>query len=108
MAKLTVTVDSSNEAFSDGNAGEECARIVRRIADALRDGQTDGGTCRDINGNKVGSWEFDAEVSEELLTLPAVCIYCGELFSNSEVQCDEYADGRDHDRLYPHVAEVQS
>jgi hypothetical protein len=54
---LTVELQTSNAAFASDSdsAGEECARILVRIADRLRDGEIEG-ICRDYNGNRVGVW----------------------------------------------------
>lgn len=55
---LKVKVKTDNDAFAEDNGGpgEECARIMRRIADSLDEGYTSG-LCVDANGNTVGSWE---------------------------------------------------
>lgn len=51
-----------NAAFSGGDfyatANEETARILRRVADRIEAGETEGG-CMDICGNKVGNWAFN-------------------------------------------------
>lgn len=50
-----------NESFTE-DARAETIRIIRRVADRLE--SEDGGTCRDINGNSVGTWDYDAPESE--------------------------------------------
>jgi hypothetical protein len=60
---MTLCITTENAAFCDADTGEEsqeasnleCARILRDIANKLEAGQ-DCGSCRDVNGNKVGSW----------------------------------------------------
>lgn len=52
---FTLTIETGNAAFQDGP--EELARLVERVADALRDGRTRGPVI-DTNGNRVGSWEM--------------------------------------------------
>lgn len=58
--ELKLKFDMGNAAFEDGNAASECARILTEIAGTLEDrftmGTDDGGTIRDINGNKIGTW----------------------------------------------------
>ena len=44
-----------NAAFCDGNREWEIARILRKIADQVENGKTDG-VIHDLNGNRVGEW----------------------------------------------------
>jgi len=63
MAKLTLTVDRDNAAFSDGNDACELARILRKLADRLESENMDyAGTVglHDYNGNRVGKADWDA------------------------------------------------
>jgi hypothetical protein len=48
--------ETGNAAFTD-NLREECARILRKIADQLESGR-ECGRCMDYNGNAVGDWEL--------------------------------------------------
>ena len=69
MAELTLAFDMGNAAFADGNAPEECARILRIVAGKVSSGQ-EGGMIRDSNGNSVGTWsaefpESDGESEED-------------------------------------------
>lgn len=58
MFKLTM--DTDNAAFEDGYKTEEIARILRRIAENVENGETDNsGVAMDINGNIVGGWSID-------------------------------------------------
>lgn len=43
---------------------EEVARILREVATAVDSGR-DGGSVRDINGNRVGEWWLEIEDDEE-------------------------------------------
>ena len=56
---LTITIDTSNDAFAD-NPAPEVARILRDLAGDM-DGREltsgDGANLRDINGNLVGQWK---------------------------------------------------
>ncbi len=55
MFRLHINVD--NDAFADGNASSEVARILRDVAGRLDSGTDDFGsyrTLRDLNGNDVG------------------------------------------------------
>jgi hypothetical protein len=56
---LTVKIKTDNAAFEDldGNAGIECARILRQIANKLERGE-EYGPCIDLNGNTVGDWSL--------------------------------------------------
>src|SRR5688572_12087910 len=57
--ELKIEFDTGNAAFDDGNGPEECARILRNIADRMRfRGDTDGGIM-DSNGNRIGSWSVE-------------------------------------------------
>ena len=50
-----------NAAFV-GGGNAEVARILRRVADQV-EGGTCSGSCRDLNGNKVGEFQFTTEQS---------------------------------------------
>jgi hypothetical protein len=56
MAALKIEILSGNDAFSDGNAPAEMARILRDLAERIEDyGSLDlQWNLRDINGNTVG------------------------------------------------------
>jgi len=61
---FTITIDTDNAAFDDGERGSETARILRAIASHI-DGEpvaepTFYATIRDSNGNDVGRWAFKA------------------------------------------------
>jgi hypothetical protein len=58
MHAFTLSFDMENAAFADGNAPEECARILRIVAGKAASGQ-EGGTVWDSNGNVVGEWSAD-------------------------------------------------
>ena len=60
---FSVNVETDNAAFGDREpepACAECARIVRIIAGELDAGRLSG-SIRDVNGNRVGTWELTAE-----------------------------------------------
>ena len=59
---LTVTVETDNAAFGDTpeEALAESARILRVVAGGMESGSLSG-TVRDVNGNRVGTWELTAE-----------------------------------------------
>jgi hypothetical protein len=54
-----LTINTENEAFKDGNAGnEEIARILRELASGLHNDEPGSYyeyTLRDMNGNSVGT-----------------------------------------------------
>lgn len=58
------TLESDNDAFADGNAADECARIVKEIAARIELGSTHG-IARDSNGNRVGTWSLEIDEPEE-------------------------------------------
>ena len=58
---LRVKIDSDNEAFSDGNAAGEVARILRELAARIEDSHDGSGNLRDFNGNRVGHWSLAVE-----------------------------------------------
>lgn len=58
MSGLSLSFDTSNAAFDDGNGPAEAARILRRVATLIENGH-EAGTIRDASGNRVGSWSID-------------------------------------------------
>lgn len=54
-----IEIDTGNAAFEDEGKGYEIARILRDIADKVENG-AESGIARDINGNKVGTFEVEA------------------------------------------------
>lgn len=57
MFKLEI--DTGNAAFEDEGKGYEIARILRDIAAKVENG-ADSGSVRDLNGNKVGTFDVGA------------------------------------------------
>lgn len=53
---FTVKFDTENAAFEE-NPEEETASVLRRIADDVRNGATEG-VARDSNGNTIGRWSL--------------------------------------------------
>jgi len=52
---LTLTIDMDNEAFQDGNAGNEVARILQKVAAEFEEvGHPQFRRLYDYNGNRVG------------------------------------------------------
>lgn len=51
---VTITINTANAAFADGNAGTEVARILRELAADWDGGESYEGILYDINGNRVG------------------------------------------------------
>lgn len=57
---LTITFETDNAAFED-NCPQETARILRDLADRIENGLGSGlerGAVMDINGNRIGSWDW--------------------------------------------------
>lgn len=62
---FTLTLDTDNAAFDDGNAAAETARILRDCADRIERGDDGDWTLDgivlslyDVNGNRVGQAEI--------------------------------------------------
>lgn len=58
MGRFVMTFTTTNAAFSGGDGPEECARILRKIADKVSAGD-ESGAIFDINGNSIGQWSVD-------------------------------------------------
>jgi hypothetical protein len=58
MTEFTMTFDTGNAAFDDGNGPAEAARALRIIAGKVESGQ-DEGMIWDSNGNRIGSWAVE-------------------------------------------------
>lgn len=54
---LVLKFKTDNEAFEGTNLFDESARILKKIAHDIEQGN-DTGNCRDINGNKIGEWSL--------------------------------------------------
>lgn len=57
---FTLKIRTDNAAFHEGDMGEgeELARILHKLADALPAGSPAEGKVRDSNGNTVGEWKL--------------------------------------------------
>jgi hypothetical protein len=67
MSNFTLTIDTGNDAFADGNWSGEIARILSEVANDLTlygRSAFDNGVIRvrDVNGNRVGFASLDEEV----------------------------------------------
>lgn len=60
---LTLSVRTDNAAFEGENLDHECARILRRIAARIEQGDytSKAQTVADANGNDVGRWKLTTE-----------------------------------------------
>lgn len=54
---LKIEIQTDNDAFASLFGGEECARILRDVANKLEEGYTDGPLI-DYNGSKVGHFHL--------------------------------------------------
>ena len=54
MKNITITINTENAAFEDGDGNIELVRILRDLASKVESGSNPE-TLRDINGNKVGT-----------------------------------------------------
>lgn len=57
MEKITITIKTVNSAFEDSKE-DELARILEEISSVIRNGNNPT-VVRDINGNKVGTIEYE-------------------------------------------------
>ena len=57
MERITITIDTSNDAFR-GMAQYEVARVLYELANNIMDGK-EPETLLDINGNKVGKGVYE-------------------------------------------------
>ena len=58
---FTLKINTDNDVFQDGNRGRELARLLRKIADDIKDLQDErwGNSIRDVNGATVGYWRSE-------------------------------------------------
>jgi hypothetical protein len=54
---FTLTFNTDNDAFADGDCAREIARICRTIGDRIARGDTTG-KVRDVNGNTIGAYAY--------------------------------------------------
>ena len=58
---FTLTIRTANAAF-ENFPGFELARLLREIADSIEETtDDDASVIRDINGHRVGQWNFTTE-----------------------------------------------
>jgi len=60
--RFTLTLESSNVAFDEGDGTVEVARILRETAAKLEADKFDG-RLADVNGNTVGDFFYSEQVS---------------------------------------------
>ena len=61
---LTITIETSNAAFADGQSDEEVEQIIRHVADLIAGGYL-WGPVHDSNGNTCGSWAYERPVNDK-------------------------------------------
>lgn len=57
---LTLTIETGNAAFADGERAAEVARILRYATNLIERG-SHSGPLRDMNGNTVGRYDMDRQ-----------------------------------------------
>lgn len=57
MEKVTIEIKTGGSAF-DGDAGQELARILRKLADRFEEGGSPS-SIMDINGNKACTVQYE-------------------------------------------------
>ena len=60
MSTFTITINTDNDAFSDGLLESELTTCLEHVTDAVAHGQLDG-RIRDTNGNTVGHFNHNEE-----------------------------------------------
>lgn len=63
--EISLTMRSENDAFAEGRAPAEIARILRELADAIADGAEGPVRLVDVNGNGCGRAMVEIWTSEE-------------------------------------------
>lgn len=58
MSSFELHLNTDNAAFDWPARNREVARLLRKLADKLDEGETGYGPIYDVNGNRVGSWEW--------------------------------------------------
>ncbi|PAV30236.1 hypothetical protein CIL05_07145 [Virgibacillus profundi] len=59
MEKVIIKIKTENAAFEEVGVGNELARILKDMADQLEDAYNFPKTLMDLNGNKVGTVEYE-------------------------------------------------
>ena len=62
MAQFNLTIDTDNAAF-EGDWSGEVVRIMRDLADRMERNTIGSKFVRDVNGNTVGCWAHDTDMS---------------------------------------------
>ena len=57
ITEVKISINTENAAFADAGVDFETARILKRAAERIENGETDFGLM-DANGNKVGKVEM--------------------------------------------------
>ena len=63
--EISLTMNSEGDAFDEGRAPAEIARILRELADAIADGAEGHFHLRDVNGNGCGRAIVEIWTDEE-------------------------------------------
>lgn len=64
MGQFTLNIETGNAAFEDG-AYLEVSRILRELANRIEQTESMEHNLRDVNGNHVGSCNYEADEEEE-------------------------------------------
>lgn len=63
--KITIDINTENSAFYYDDDSFNCAEVDRILQEIIVEIQkNDEGSCRDINGNRVGSFKVERELGE--------------------------------------------
>jgi hypothetical protein len=60
---FSLKIESSGDAFSNGEGVAEVARLLRKVANDIEKGK-DGGPLFDVNGNRCGRYDMRKEEEE--------------------------------------------
>jgi len=63
--KIIIDINTENSAFYYDDDSFNCAEVDRILEETIKKVQrNDEGSCRDINGNRVGSFKVERELGE--------------------------------------------
>ena len=63
--KITININTDNSVFYCDDDSFNCAEVDRILQETIvKIQKNDEGSCRDINGNRVGSFKVERELGE--------------------------------------------
>ncbi len=80
-----IVFETDNDAFAEAPA-TEVARILSRVSDDIRLNGAGHGVIKDINGNRIGSWQINFPARDIGRTCDPTCAPC-ENCEHGECDC---------------------